>query len=219
MSEPTRFARARTEQQREERRESILDTAATLLQDSRIAELTLNELARRVGLAKSNVLRYFESREAVLLELMAREYDAWLDVLDRELDSTATADVDRVAEAVARTASERPLLCELLSNASIVLEHNVSADVAAAYKRGALAGAIRLGSLLTGAPADERSALLAGAVNLAVGGVWGMCRPSRGMLAAYEVHPELAAYRLDLRTTLQELVATLLTGAASRRSR
>ena len=29
-----------------------------------MAELSLNELARRVGLAKSNVLRYFDSREA-----------------------------------------------------------------------------------------------------------------------------------------------------------
>ena len=28
-----------------------------------VAELSLNELSRRVGLAKSNVLRYFESRE------------------------------------------------------------------------------------------------------------------------------------------------------------
>ncbi|MEU6392218.1 hypothetical protein [Streptomyces sp. NPDC046939] len=32
-----------------------------------VAKVSLNGLSRRVGLAKSNVLRYFESREAILL--------------------------------------------------------------------------------------------------------------------------------------------------------
>src|SRR2546423_11038304 len=43
-----------------------------------VAELSLNELSRRVGLAKSNVLRYFESREAVLLELLDNAWRDWL---------------------------------------------------------------------------------------------------------------------------------------------
>jgi AcrR family transcriptional regulator len=41
-----------------------------MLTEMPVAQITLNELSRRVGLAKSNVLRYFESREAVLLELL-----------------------------------------------------------------------------------------------------------------------------------------------------
>ena len=33
-----------------------------MLAEMPVSELTLNELSRRAGLAKSNVLRYFESR-------------------------------------------------------------------------------------------------------------------------------------------------------------
>ena len=66
------FQRARSEEQREIRRRAILDTASAMLDEMPVAEVTLNELSRRVGLAKSNVLRYFESREAVLLELLDR---------------------------------------------------------------------------------------------------------------------------------------------------
>lgn len=58
------FQRARSEEQREGRRRAILDTAAAMLTEMPVADLSLNELSRRVGLAKSNVLRYFESREA-----------------------------------------------------------------------------------------------------------------------------------------------------------
>ena len=68
----TTFQRARSDEQRALRSQAILDTAAAMLQEMPVADISLNELSRRVGLAKSNVLRYFDSREAVLLELLAR---------------------------------------------------------------------------------------------------------------------------------------------------
>ena len=49
-----------------------------MLEEMPVAEVSLNELSRRVGLAKSNVLRYFESREAVLLELLLDFLGSWL---------------------------------------------------------------------------------------------------------------------------------------------
>src|SRR5262249_51226970 len=67
---PVTFQRARSEEHREVRRRSILDTATAMLQDMPVSDITLNELSRRVGLAKSAMLRYFESREAVLLDLL-----------------------------------------------------------------------------------------------------------------------------------------------------
>jgi AcrR family transcriptional regulator len=217
------FSRARSAEQRAERRAAILDTAAAMLATSRVAGLSLNELARNVGLAKSNVLRYFESREAILLGLLGREYDEWLGAIAARLQSSREADpVERVATAVSATAADRPLLCELLASAALVLEHNVSADVAADYKRGALARAIRLAALLVdglGIDGQRAGAQLAGAVNLAVGGIWGMCRPSPGMAAAYEKYPELAGYQLDFEPTLHEFMAVLLTGLIERERR
>ena len=65
------FQRARSEDQRAQRRASILAAASGMLTESSVADVSLNELSRRVGLAKSNVLRYFHSREAILLELVS----------------------------------------------------------------------------------------------------------------------------------------------------
>ena len=79
------FQRARSEEQREARRQAILGAAAAMLAEMPVAEVTLNELSRRAGLAKSNVLRYFESREAVLLELLDSAWQDWLVQLDRDL--------------------------------------------------------------------------------------------------------------------------------------
>src|SRR5215813_7092611 len=115
------FQRARSAEQREARRRVILTTAAAMLADLPVADLSLNELSRRVGLAKSNVLRYFESREAVLLELLDDAAREWLDALAATLRETVDAadPLDKRCEAVgAATAvaiAERPGLCELVA--------------------------------------------------------------------------------------------------------
>src|SRR3984893_18956125 len=74
-------------EQREARRQSILDAAEAMLAQGVTAEISLREISRRVGLATSNVLRYFESREAIFLELLARESTSWLDALEQQLDA------------------------------------------------------------------------------------------------------------------------------------
>ena len=67
---PESFRRAHTDEQRKIRSEVILDTTRRMLATTRVPDLSLNAIAREVGLAKSNVLRYFHSREAILLSLL-----------------------------------------------------------------------------------------------------------------------------------------------------
>src|ERR1700721_2405425 len=96
------FQRARSEEQREARRRAILGAAPAVRAGAPVAEVTLTDVSRRAGLAKSNVLRYFESREAVLLELLDSAWQDWLVQLDRGLAGA----LDRTAPAAARP---RPL--------------------------------------------------------------------------------------------------------------
>src|ERR1700751_4576829 len=75
------FRRARRPEQREQRRQVILHVAAGMLAEMPVADISLRELSRRVGLAGSNVLRYFETREGVFLALLDKLGDEWLDQL------------------------------------------------------------------------------------------------------------------------------------------
>src|SRR5215216_717361 len=138
------FQRARRPEQRAERRRAILDTAAAMLLEMPVADLSLNELSRRVGLAKSNVLNYFESREAVLLELASAELDGWVEDLASALSDISpelplAERTDLVVAAVVRRLALRPVLCDLISAQASVLERNVSTEVVLAYKRSAAA--------------------------------------------------------------------------------
>src|SRR5262245_18640122 len=143
----TTFQRARSDEQRAIRRQTILDTAAAMLEETPVSELSLNELSRRVGLAKSNVLRYFDSREAVLLELLAGSVREWLAHLAAELPSAVEREAgfprraEQLARLVAESLAARPVLCDLMSSQAAVLEHNVSVESVVNHKLASLADA------------------------------------------------------------------------------
>ncbi|MFF2373903.1 TetR family transcriptional regulator [Streptomyces xiamenensis] len=218
------FQRARSEEQREIRRRTVLETAAGMLEEMPAGELSLNELSRRVGLAKSNVLRYFESREAILLELLDRAWQQWTADLPAHLDAGIDADApvgrraEQFAAAVAGSLTERRILCDLLSSQASVLEHNVSPEVAARYKRAAVANVVGIAALTRRHLPElgDSAPQLTAAMIMAIGAVWTHARPSRAMLAAYEADPSLTAYKLDFTTALRDMLATLTAGTLAR---
>ncbi|BCB75247.1 TetR/AcrR family transcriptional regulator [Phytohabitans flavus] len=221
----TSFKRARSEEQRAERRRDILETAAAMLDELPVAQVSLNELSRRVRLAKSNVLRYFESREAVLLELLDTKTREWLAQLGGELDNgidpaaTARERADRLAAVLSASFAARPVLCDLMSNQAAVLEHNVSTRVAADYKRAAIENVRALArQALTHVPefGEQDAERFAAATLLLVGATWTHSRPAPAMKAAYEEHPELAVLRIDFADVLRQLLEVLASGLLSR---
>jgi len=218
------FLRARSTEQREIRRQTILDTAVAMLDEMSVAEISLNELSRRVGLAKSNVLRYFESREAVLFELLERAMTRWLAQLPDELAAgvdprgSARERGDQVAAVLSASLTRQTMLCDLINAQTNVLEHNVSVEVVVQHKRSAIAGIATASDLVRrhvpelgdGArPVSMTTLILAGALS-------SYCRPSASALAAYEADPTVLELRLDLRTALESAVATLIAGTLAR---
>ena len=96
-------------------------------------------MSHRVGLAKSNVLRYFDSREAIFLELFDEEFHAWLTDLDARLGKPRArkagyATEVRLATTMAASLVDAELLCELLASMAVVLERNISGEFARDFK-------------------------------------------------------------------------------------
>lgn len=218
------FQRARSEEQREIRRRAILDTAAEMLDRMPVAEVSLNELSRRVGLAKSNVLRYFESREAVLLELLDDFLRSWLDELADELAAgideslPAMARGEQVAAVISRSLARRRVLCDLFGAQAGVLEHNVSVEVVVRHKRAALDSLDRMvGLVQRHVPelGDDARALCLG-ITIMAGALASYCPPSASVLAAYKADPTLDQFPTDLGAALDLAVPMLVRGALAR---
>ncbi|MFF4153361.1 TetR family transcriptional regulator [Streptomyces sp. NPDC001651] len=219
------FQRARSEEQRQARRRAILDTAAAMLDEMPVAELSLNELSRRVGLAKSNVLRYFESREAVLLELLDDFLGRWITELERELaegvDAHAPAEVRaaQLADVLSRSLADRTVLCDLFGAQGGVLERNVSVEVVKRHKRASLARLEAATELLCRhVPELGEGAQLFCLMGLAsAGALSSYVPPPPSVLAAYAEEPALCVLHIELREALRTAFTSMLLGVLPRR--
>jgi AcrR family transcriptional regulator len=224
----TTFQRARSDEQRAIRRQTILDTAAAMLEETPVSELSLNELSRRVGLAKSNVLRYFDSREAVLLELLDALTGDWLDHVASELPAAVSTRAgferraEQVAGALARSLAERPVLCDLVSAQAGVLEHNVPADAIVSFKRRGFVHASRLLELVRRALPElsqDQAWRLVVATFLLISSLWAHATPPPALVDAYEQIPELRSMRLDFVDALEDSFVTIAVGLHARSRR
>jgi len=218
------FQRARSAEQREVRRRAILDTAAAMLNEMPVAEVSLNELSRRVGLAKSNVLRYFESREAVLLELLDQFLGSWLAELEAELaagiDANAAPEVraGQMAEILSQSLAGRVVLCDLFGAQGGVLEHNVSVEVAKRHKRSSLARLATMSELVRRhLPELGDNAQLFCLMSLvSAGALSSYVPPPPSLLAAYADEPALGVLNLELDQALRIAFTSALLGVLPR---
>jgi AcrR family transcriptional regulator len=212
------YQRARSAERKEERREAILAAARALAGERSVREVSLGDIARRVGLAKSNVLRYFETREAVFLQLVLREWDAWLADASARLER-AGPDPGSVARALTGSLATRPLFCDLLGQMSGVLEHNVSAELARAFKARSIALVDRLGAVVAArvpglSPDDGRETVAATCVIVA--GLWPMANPPAHVRAMFASDPALVHAHVELEPRLERLLTALIAGFLAR---
>lgn len=218
------FRRARTDDQRDQRRRTILDTAAAMLTEMPVAKLSLNELSRRVGLAKSNVLRYFESREAVLLELLSMELQGWVGALDLSAISPyidAIARADAIASKITTSLASRVVLCDLVSAQATVLERNVSTGVVLRHKRAVGACVQRFSDLIIERvpelEADDVYQIIATTL-LMTSAAWPHSQPSEALLAAYAEDPEISAHHTEFTDFMKRSVGLTISGLLARRA-
>ncbi len=131
-----KWQRARRPEEKAARREAILAAAKSLLDDWGVEGTTLSEIGRVSGVSKASCYRYFESREAILLEVAVEEVEEWASEIEERLEPLAgSGDIDGVAKVFAEATARRPRFCMLSSTLSSVLERNVSAETVMHFKR------------------------------------------------------------------------------------
>ncbi|MFE4060668.1 TetR family transcriptional regulator [Streptomyces sp. NPDC059096] len=206
--------RARSASAKQQRQRAILDAARSLAGERSVREVTLTDIAAAVGLHKSAMLRYFETREQIFLELTAEGWREWSAALRAELGALPAPGPRAVAALVARSLVARPLFCDLLAQAPLNLERNVSLDAARAFKRTALgevASIVTVLGELLGLAGREATDVVSTATGMA-GALWQMAAPGTGLRTLYESDPELAHAVVDVEPRLARILEALLTG-------
>jgi len=214
------YQRARRPEQKTERRDAILGAARELALRDGVRTVSLADIAAQVGIHKSALLRYFETREQIFLELTAQAWREWTAALHAELDdatpgSPVSDSAALVAGVFAGSFRDRPLLCDLIAHTPLNLERNVSPEAVRRYKLTSLAAVDEAAAIvqrvlpeLTLAECGEFVAALA---SLA-GAVWQIANPAPVLAELYAADPDLSRACVDLASRLRRTAEVLLAG-------
>ncbi|GAA1264944.1 TetR family transcriptional regulator [Planotetraspora silvatica] len=212
------FVRARRPEHKQQRREAILDAARDLAERSGVRNVSLGGVAAAVSLAKSNVVRYFGTREEIYLELAAEAWQEWRSTVSERLRTSAGP--DDILAALTETLADRPLFCDLLSHMSTNLEHNVSVPAARAFKRVVLGVIAELGAQVARAHPDltePEGVELIGVATALAGTLYPVSNPSATLVELYAQDPDLAAACPPFLPTLRRCLAAFAAGVPTLR--
>ncbi|MER7580700.1 TetR family transcriptional regulator [Kitasatospora sp. NPDC097691] len=209
------FRRARSPEAKRQREASILEAARALGRERGIRDVSLTDIAAAVGMHKSALLRYFETREEIFLRLTAEGWREWSDALSALLREAADPGPAAVARAFARTLAARGLFCDLLAHAPLNLERHVSLDAVRDFKLATLAAREPITQAVRGqlpALGDEGVIdLIATAVSLA-GAMWQIANPGAEVAALYRSDPRLAHAVVEVEPRLTRILTATITG-------
>jgi AcrR family transcriptional regulator len=214
------FQRARSSAAKQAREAAILESARRLGAEQGIRQITLTDIAMAVGMHKSAMLRYFETREEIFLRLTADGWREWSAALRARLDAAEEMSPAAVGTTFAATLAERGMFCDLLAQAPMNLERNVSVEAVRTFKLATLTEVDAIVTathrLLPTLTEEDGVDLVAAATSLS-GAFWQMATPGPEIAALYRSEPGLAHAVVDVESRVARILSAMLTGILGRR--
>lgn len=211
--------RAMRDDQKEQRRQAILDVAHTLFEMQPYETISMAEVASRAGLAKGTLYLYFQTKEELFLALFEQEFTLWFDAVDAHLP-TLTPSPDPTALVTWMTASltSRPALIRLFALAHVILERNASYEAIVHLKRHLNQRVVHTGTLLERClptlAAGQGVFLLLQAYAFIIG-IQNLTDPAPLARQAMAQEPDLQPFALDFAPVFQTTLIALIRGTVA----
>ncbi|HSM72843.1 MAG TPA: TetR family transcriptional regulator [Anaerolineales bacterium] len=128
------WIRARSDEQIKQRLNEIVDATARLYEENRFEDITFAMIAKEANFTRSNLYRYFQTKEDIFLELMKHDIEAWRkDSLEKFADGNPS--FHDVAEISVELILKHKRMIKLLTILFTLLEPNASLEVLTAFKK------------------------------------------------------------------------------------
>ena len=128
------WVRARSDEQIEQRINEIVDATARLYEENRFEDITFAMIAKEADFTRSNLYRYFQTKEDIFLELMKHDIALWrADILENFADGNLS--LHEVAEASVELILKHRRMVKLFTILFTLLEPNASLEALTAFKQ------------------------------------------------------------------------------------
>ena len=206
------WQRARTPRQKAKREQEIMDAASKLFKEHPYSTITLRAIADEAGFTRSNVYRYFATKEEIFLQMYEDELDSCFTQIADALDALPEeAAVEAVVGGFMTGLLAHPRLLELTPLLTTSLEENTSEEHLVEYKLELLQKASHLYESMErhfpGLTLLEGYRLMM-YIHSLVAGLWPAANPTP-LLARVHQHPALAPLQFEFDPYMRQALEAL----------
>lgn len=117
------------------RKEEIVNACEQLYQTMSFKDITLKEIGAVTSFTRTSIYNYFQTKEEIFLALYEKEYDRWNEELIAIFEEHETLSAEALADLLAKTIANRPVLLKLLAMNNYDMEANSRPELLASFKR------------------------------------------------------------------------------------
>lgn len=211
--------RAINEEQKQTRRQIILDVALQLFQEATYEAVSMATVAEQAKLAKGTLYLYFKTKEELFLALQTQAFERWFDQVDAGLRAmTQQPSPTAFVAFLAGTLAAHPALVRLIAILHTTLEYNIDFSAALHFKQMLLRRVEQTGPLLEMQlpflrPGEGAQLLIH--IHALVIGLQHMAEPAPLVRQVLE-QADLALFKIDFHREFLSMLQTLLQGLAAR---
>ena len=116
------------------RREEIINACEELYKKENFKDITIKQIGENTSFSRTSIYNYFETKEEIFLALFQREYEKWIDDLNKMYEENDKLTKESFASDLAHTIEKRPTLLKLLAMNLYDMEENSRMEALADFK-------------------------------------------------------------------------------------
>ena len=106
------------------RRKEIINACEKLYQTMSFKDITMVEIGKLTEIKRPAIYNYFNMKEEIFLALLEREYELWIEELEKIISDNESLTKEKFAELVAKSLQNRKQLLKLMSMNHFDMEMN-----------------------------------------------------------------------------------------------
>ncbi|KGK90271.1 TetR family transcriptional regulator [Clostridium sp. HMP27] len=129
------FKRARSEEQKNIRRDQIIEATIRLLENEPLEKITLASIASELNFSRANLYKYVTTREEIFLWIVASDAEKWVEGLQQSLENYDHLELKTFCYIWAEQIYQNKRLVKLFSLLTIVLEKSSTLTAFETFKQ------------------------------------------------------------------------------------
>ena len=117
------------------RREEIINACEELYKKENFKDITLKQIGEKTTFSRTSIYNYFQTKEEIFLALFQREYEKWIEDLNKIYEKNERLMIEELANKLAHTIEKRPILLKLLAMNLYDMEDNSKMEALVEFKQ------------------------------------------------------------------------------------